>query len=446
MNLPLRRSLLFVLICAFLTCTCRAEQLPFRRAIDLALQRGAASVASADQQRAYAGYLEARNMFLPQLTAGSGVAKTYGYPLSLEGAAPSVFSVNYQSYLFNPAQRDFMKSARQQWLATASGAADQRAETALETAITYIQLDTLVSRIRTLQMQQNEAQRLVQIVSDRVREGVDSEMELTRARLDGARVKLRLAEAAGTADVLRERLQQLTGIAAASIETITESIPEVPDVSGDQQLVSNAVSASPVVKAAERQAAAQEFRARGEHKAMYPAVDLVAQYGYFTRYNNYDKYFLRFQPNNATVGVAIRFPFLNFPQRAHAEAADADALRARRQTEVAKQQVSSETLKLARSIQQLAAADEVAKLDFELAQAQVEAVQTRIQTAAPGAPAAPGQAGTPPPSPRDLQAARIEASDKFANYLDTTFELQRAKLQLLRAVGRLEDWAATKGQ
>ena len=174
---------------------------------------------------------------------------------------------------------------------------------------------------------------------------------------------------------------------------------------------------------------------------MWPAIDLVGQYGLFSKYNNYDLYFNRFQRNNATLGVAIRFPFLNFPQRARAEAADAEAIKARRQTELTKGQVSTETIKLARSIQQLAAAEQVAQLDFQLAQAQVDAIQARIQAAAPGAPGAPGQPPAPPPGPRDLGSARIQMNDKYSTYLDMSFELEKARLQLLRAAGKLEEWA-----
>ena len=269
-------------------------------------------------------------------------------------------------------------------------------------------------------------------------------MELTRAKLAAAQVRVRLADADGAADVLRERLSQLTGLAAGSIETVTESIPEVPDLSQQPDIVGTAMSNSPAVKAAQQAAASQEFRATGEHKLMLPAVDAVAQYGLFSRYNNYDLYFNRFQRNNATLGVAIRFPFLNFPQRAHAAAADAEAVKAKRQTEVTKRQVSTDTLKLARAVKQLTAAKQVAQLDYQLAQAQTDALQARIQAAAPGTPAPPGQPPAPSPGPRDLQLARIQMNDKYSTYLDTSFELEKARLQLLRATGRLESWALGK--
>lgn len=432
-------SLAFSLLLLALPASAQ-EPLTFQRAMQQVLQRASASTSAADLERAHAAYQETRSLFLPQLVVGSGLGKSFGYPMSIEGAAPSVFQVNYQSFLYNPAQNEFIRSAKQAWLASASTNQDQRAGTLLEAALTYIQLDTISSRAHLLADQQEEAERLVQIVSDRVREGVDSEIELTRAKLDAARVRMRAADTAGAADVLRERLSQLTGVPAAQIQTATESIPDVPDISREQALVDDVVKSHPLVKAADLQAQAQAFRAKGEHRALLPSFDLAGNYGYFTRYNNFDKFFQpgSFQHNNATVGVAIRFPFLNFPQRARAEQADAEAIKARRQADITKQQVSTETIRLARSVQQLAAADEVAKLDYQLAQAESGALETRVQAAAPGAP---GGQGPPAPGPREVQAARIQTNEKYSTYLDTTFEWQKAKLQLLRAAGKLESWA-----
>src|SRR5436853_6679614 len=69
--------------------------LPFPRAVELAVQHSTAMAgAAADQARAYQGYLEARNMFIPQLVVGSGMAYTHGFPMSIEGSAPSVLNVN----------------------------------------------------------------------------------------------------------------------------------------------------------------------------------------------------------------------------------------------------------------------------------------------------------------------------------------------------------------
>src|SRR5215469_6119631 len=57
------------------------EPLPFRQAINLALQHsGITAIAAANQWHSKQAYQEARNHYLPQLTVGSGLGYSYGFP------------------------------------------------------------------------------------------------------------------------------------------------------------------------------------------------------------------------------------------------------------------------------------------------------------------------------------------------------------------------------
>jgi outer membrane protein TolC len=131
--------------------------------------------------------------------------------------------------------------------------------------------------------------------------------------------------------------------------------------------------------------------------------------------------------NNATVGGVIRFNFLNFSQRSRAEAADADAQKAQKQAEAARNQVSEETVRLQRTLTQLQAARDVAELEYEIALQGVAAVRTRMD------------AGTA--TLHDLDDARSQAIERFITLQDVTFELQRSQITLLRSTGDLEKWA-----
>jgi outer membrane protein TolC len=239
--------------------------------------------------------------------------------------------------------------------------------------------------------------------------------------------------------VLRQKLSELTGLSAQSIDTNTESVPKLPEIDQQADLQSKAVENSTALKVATEHAQAQEHRAKGEHNALYPSFDLAAQYGLFSKFNNFEDFFRKFQRNNATFGIGIRFPFLNFAQRARAEGAEAEAIKARKQVDQVKNQISEETLKLQRAVHQLAAAQEVAQLEYQLAQADVETTQIRAQsgTAGPTNENGSGQTVTA----RDVSNARIQAADKYSQYLDTTFEYDKARLQLLRATGELDTWA-----
>ncbi|HEY1263625.1 MAG TPA: TolC family protein [Terriglobales bacterium] len=430
---PVSRCLSYVLLplIAMLlnTIPLAAEPLPLKRAVDLALAHSAAmGGAAADEQRAFASFREVHNEYLPQLSIGSGLGKTWGFPLSLEGLAPSLFNVNSQSSLFNPALRDFVRAAKTEWQAAGLQTKDQRSQTIQDTVLAYLELNKWESMRERLQEEQADAAKMEDIVKQRVEAGVDSQQALTQAQLSSARVRYRLVEARGSIDVLRARLSQLTGVPAASIETVADSVPALPEVKQEDDLAAKSVQANAGVQAAEIRASAQDYRARGEHRSLWPTFDFAAQYATLARYNNYDQYFRAgsFQRNNATIGVVIRFPFLNLSQHAHAQAADAEAIRAHKDAEAAKNRVSEQTLQLQRSVEQLSAAQDVANLEYQVAQSGVQAVQIRVDA---------GSATL-----HELDDARNQSNERYYALQNSSFELERARVALLRATGELDGW------
>ncbi len=387
-------------------------------------------IAALNQLRSQKVYQELHNNYIPQMTIGSGLGYAYGFPLTLEGTAPSLANFTSTSALYNPALKQFILAAKIDWKASSQDVQDKRNAVILDTALTYAQLEQLTGKIKALSEAQAAAEKGQSVSEQRLQQGVDSKLELTKSQLTAARIRLRIAEAQGQADVLREHLSKLIGLPAESIAVEAGSMPPLPQISQDDNLSDRAVANSPVVKQADQKAAAAEARAKGEHKAAtWPVVDIAAQYAYLARYNNWDTYFRTgtFLVNNFTGGLNIRIPVLNSVQKAKAGEADADALMAHKQADLTRNQVAEDTLKLQRSLRQLAAARDVAKLEWQVAQGELEAVTARLE------------GGTV--NPRDQANARLEVDDKQAAYLDAEFELCRAQLQLLRLTGELENWA-----
>jgi outer membrane protein TolC len=412
----------------FLPASLLAEPITLRHAVELALKHAnGAAIAAADEQHASAAYRELRNNYIPQVTAGAGLGWSYGFPLSLEGAAPSLFNINAQSALLHPELRAFMHAAETESAAASLRSKDQRNQIIQETVLSYAELEKWEQRLSRLHEAEPEAQKMQAAVADRVKEGIDSELDGTKARLSEARLRLRIAEAQGAADVLRERLSKLTGLPASNIETESDSMPALPSTASDPDAPTKAADSSPAVKSAVEHARAQFLRAEGEHRSLLPTIDFAAQYALLSTYNNYDTFYKSFQRNNATIGVSIRFPFFNASQRSRAEAADADALKAKKQADAARNQVSEETLRLQRSVTQLQAARDVAELEYEIAQKDLEAVHTRMESSTANL--------------HDLDNAQTQASERFIALQDITFELQRTQVSLLRATGDLETWA-----
>ena len=405
-----------------------AEPLRFRAAVDLALQHsGVMGIAAVNQWRSQKAYEELRNHYFPQLTAGSGIGYTLGFPLTLEGSAPAVANFTSQQSFFNLSLRQFVKAAKIDWKATSLDVQDKRAEVILDTALSYAQLVNLTSKLSTLAEAQTAADKAESITGERLKEGVDSKLELTRSQLAAARIRLRIADALAQSDVLREHLAKLTGLPAADVQPDPESMPSLPLISQEDDLSTRAAANSPVVKLADQKAEAAAARAKGEHRATLPYADIASQYAYLARFNNYDQYFLKYSSNNLAAGLNIRFPFFNPVQKARAAQADADTIVAHKQADLTRNQVGEDALKLQRSLRQLQAARDVAKLEWQVSQGDLDGIQSRVQT------------GTA--NPREQQMAQLDVDDKYAAYLDSEFDLTRATLQLLRLTGELENWA-----
>jgi outer membrane protein TolC len=442
---PGARTAKWILAVLLVPSSLLAEPVSLKRVVELALTHATgAAIAAADEQRAAAGYRELRNNYVPQVSTGAGLGYSYGFPLALEGSAPSLFNITTQSAMLNPALRDFVRAAKVDSTVASLKTKDERNRIIQDAALSYAELAKWEQRMARLRETEAAANKMQSAVAERVKEGVDSEIDGTRARLSAARIRLRIAEAQGSADVLREHLSKLTGLPAANLQTDPESIPPAPAAAPKEDLAKDAAASNPSVQAAVEHARAQYLRADGEHKSLWPSIDFAAQYALLSKFNNFQNYYIpskpcttslgeflcvtnRFQQNNATVGVSIRFPLFNASQRSRAQAADADALKATKQAEAARAQVSEETLRLQRSVAQMQAARDVAELEYEIAEKNLTAVQTRMD------------AGTA--TLHDLDDARSQSSERFITLQDVTFELERSQLGVLRSTGDLERWA-----
>jgi outer membrane protein TolC len=440
-------ALISLLAGMLLPATLSAEPIPLKRIVELALSHATAgAIAAADEQHMDAAYRDLHNSYIPQVTTGAGLGYSYGFPLALEGSAPSLFNINAQSALLNPALRSSIQAARADSKMASLNTKDQRNAIIQDAAQSYAALAKWEERIVKLQETQAEAEKFQAAVAERVKEGVDSEIDGTKARLSAARVRQRVDEAKGSVDVLREHLAQLTGLPAASIQTDSDSFPAPPPLPAND-IATNSAATAPSVEAAVEHARAQYLRAQAEHRALLPSVDFAAQYALLSKFNNFQNYYIPskpcltslgeflcvtnvFQQNNATVGVSIRFPLFNASQKARAQLADADALKANKQAQAARDKASEETLRLQRSVTQLQAARDVAQLEYELAEKTLTATQTRVD------------AGTA--NLHDLDDAHSQLSERFIALQDVAFDLQRAQLSLMRATGDLEKWALGK--
>jgi len=410
---------------------CAPAQVSLSTVVDLAQRNSSAvKLAQADVQKAQAALAQTHDAYIPNFVLGSTVGYSHGFPTG----QPSVGSATMQSLVFSYSQRQYSKAARAGIEAANSSLKDARQQVALEASTTYIELDTVNRELAAAQQQEAFTADLLLIEQERDEAGVDSNLDLLQTRLKVAQLKLQRLHLQTRADTLTKQLNTLTGLPLGSILTDHGSIPEIPSVKADEpprQL--------PGIDAAGALARSKQFQAHGDDLAWRrPQMGFGAVYNYDSDdLNSYSTYYKNFTPNNVSFGVQINIPFFDFALRAKAKVTAAEALRATVEEEQAERQNDVQIATLTGSLRELDAQAEVASLKQQIADEQLKAVITQLELGNGGGvgPGAPPQL-----TPKAEQLARIDERQKYQDALDANLDLAKARLQLLRALGHMDDW------
>lgn len=423
------RCLLIAAAGAIVASTPAAAQISFTTAIDLALKNSPKVLsAQAEVDKAVAGLQEAKDVYIPTLSGGSGLGYSYGFPLG----QPSVFNFTSQSLLVNFSQRNYIQAARASLNAANLALKDARQAVAEDAAITYLALDRDQQKLAALHDETTYASRLVTIVQDRLDAGQDTPIALTSSRLTAAQIHLARLRAEDDEEANRLHLALLTGLPADGLQVIPSSIPRFAAPPSTEDVA--ATKTSPAVESAYAIAQAKQKTAVGDaHYLWRPQVYFVAQYSLFAKFNNYDSFYRNFQYSNAGIGVDIRFPVFDAVHKARARESAADAARALHDADAARIQFLEGRQKVLRSTAMLATRAEVANLDQQLAKQQLDVMLVQLNSGN-------GNSSAPQMTPKDEQTARIAEREKFVTYLDAGFQTKQAQINLMRQTGELEDW------
>src|SRR5471030_307935 len=158
--------------------------------------------------------------------------------------------------------------------------------------------------------------------------------------------------------------------------------------------------------------------------ATTPRVDLVAQYGLFSKFNNYQQYFNRFQRNNGQIGLSFQLPLLMGPGvSAQMAQTQTDISHLRIELNNTRNRVSSDLQKSFRDLKKAETAAEVSRLDLEVAREQLSVILAQTQE---------GRA-----SLRQVEEARVVENDKWVAFYDAQYAMEKARWNVLRLTGDL---------
>src|SRR5450755_1091339 len=143
-----------------------------RQAVGVAVRQNPdIALARLDEENARQAVRVAKDPFTPRLTVGSGLAYSNGFPMSIEGSAPSIVQANATQYLFNRQQSFAVAQAREDVRGAGFGVAGKRDEVAYRTAELYLDAERAV-RVGELAGKDAESlQKVLETVRAQVLEG-----------------------------------------------------------------------------------------------------------------------------------------------------------------------------------------------------------------------------------------------------------------------------------
>ena len=409
-------------------------QVSLRTVVDLAQRNSTAvRIAQADVNRGEALVSESKDVAIPSLSFSSGlpVFPEEGFT----GQPPSIYSATIQSLVFSIPQKYYINAAHSGLHAAAARLKDAREQAALDASSAYIELDVVSRELSAAQLQEGFAAHMVDIEQQRAEAGVDPLRDLLEAQLTAANLKVARLHLEGRAATLSKQLGVLTGLPEGSIAPDHGSIPEIPNVRGDQKAIR-----LQGVEAARQIARSKQQQANGDEATnYYPQLSFVAQYNRNTTLlNSVNSYFKQPLPtNNFASGIAIQIPLFDMGHRAKGRESAAAALRSTVEAEQAERQNDVQIAELTGTLRELDAQAEVASLKQQIAADTLKTVQTELETGNGGGAAPGAQAQL---SPKEEQLARIDERQKYEDAQEAELELAKTRLGLLRALGHMQDW------
>jgi outer membrane protein TolC len=298
-----------------------------------------------------------------------------------------------------------------------------RDDVIVRTASAYLELAKVRHSLELFRTEQASGEKILGVTRDRAAAGQELPIEITRGELTMARIAERLIKLEGRDEFLSMEIRNLTGVPdGQSIHVDTEE-PSFATEQQEAELMGLAIQYSPRIREAEKERSARADILRGEKGGYWPTVNFITQYEVLGKFNNYLEFFSHFQRNNVTVGVDVHVPIFSSKTIANVALAKSQLNAAELTLGNTRQEVRLDVQQKARTVRELEATREVARLALKLAQETLQTVQAKFDQ---------GQAAL-----REIEQARLDESEEWVAFLDADFARQQGQLALLQATGQL---------
>jgi outer membrane protein len=413
----------------FLSALCvgaEVRTLTLRGALDIALQQNPDVVlARLDQQRARAQVTIMKDPFVPKVFAGSGAAYTNGFPMSIDGNAPAVLQAKTQMAIFDRPQSLRAAQANESARGAEIDIGVRQDEVAYRVASLYFDADEASRSLTAVELQLQSLTRVRELTGVRVSEGRELSIESSRADLKVLQAQQRQAELADSIADTETSLAQVLGFNPGDrVQPAQEDRRVTGQIDSEESAIQQALENSHEIKKLESNLQAKNLEIKSYKAERLPKANLIAQYALLSRFNNYDKFFPRFQRNNFELGISFEVPILTGrSSAAYVVQAQMDIDKIRAQIGQTRTRITADLQHAYRDIRRTESAQKLARADLDLAREQLSLDLTRYDE---------GQV-----SMAQVEASRAAEQEKWIVYYDTQHALEVARLTVLRQAGTL---------
>jgi outer membrane protein len=416
-----------ILLTAFaVSAGAETHTLTIQQAVDRAISQNPEVVmARMDEIKANAAIRVAKDPFSPHVGGGSGLAYSYGFPLSIEGSAPSIFQTKATQDLLNRTQSFVVAQAKENARGAGIAVGEKRDDLAYRVATMFVDAERTGRLADSLQKQVESLEKIYDTVDARVQLGRELPVAKKEAYVNLLRVQQRLMNLQSDRDYAEHNLAAVLGFGAGdTVEPTAGERPPLPIPVTEEAALQTALGASKALKRLDSNFQAKVLEVKGDKAQRLPRVDLVAQYALLSQYSHYDQYFLKFQRNNAEIGASIQIPiWVGHGVRAQVAEAEADQQHIRAEMVAERNRI---TLDVHQSFQELTKANvasQLAKAELDLAHDQLSVLLAQMNE---------GRA-----SLRQVEDARSNEDEKWISFYDAQFSDVKARLGILRQTGEL---------
>jgi outer membrane protein TolC len=341
-------------------------------------------------------------------------------PMSVEGSAPTIVQVRAIRSLWDPSRGLQIAKAKEDARGMGVESAIVREDVALKAATLFLDLERTQRALGLAKVQVEHLQRVEAAIRLRIEEGRQLPIDGKRAAVNLMQARRRVTAFETNVESHSLALSNALGIdPKQGVRAALEERELVALPSGEEEAVAGALGASNELRKLESALAAKNLEARAYRAARWPKVDLIAQYGLLSKFNNYEDYFNKFQRHNAQLGASFQIPvFGDHVGSTQAAQAEVEARRIGVLARQARSRVESDTRGAWQRVRDAEAGRDLARMDLDLAREQVTVLLAQLEE---------GKATL-----QQVEQARFEEQEKWLGLYDATAQLERMRLNLLR--------------